>query len=50
MQDREVHWPADLWQTILADALCGYAFRQFACWSVLHGIATISESVWCKQI
>jgi len=48
-RDREVHRPADLLRAILASVLCGYSFNHLACWSVMRGIASISETAWRKR-
>lgn len=49
-RDRKVHRPADLFRAILAYVLCNSAFRTLACWSVLSGIADISETAWRKRL
>src|SRR5579859_6422526 len=49
-RDREVHRPADLLRAILASVLCGYSFRLLACWSVMRGIASISDTAWRKRL
>src|SRR5258708_3207470 len=49
-RDREVHRPADLLRAILADVLCGSSFRTLACWSVLRGIASISDTAWRQRL
>jgi len=49
-RDRQVHRPADLLRAILAYVLCGYSFRLLGCWSVMRGIASISETAWRKRL
>lgn len=42
----EMHRPADLRRAVLAPVLCGSSFSQLACWSVMSGIASMSEAAW----
>lgn len=49
-RDRKVHHPAEVLRAILAYVLCGYSFRALACWSVLRGIADLSETAWRKRL
>lgn len=47
---REIRRAADLLRGILAYVLCVGSFRQLGCWSVLIGLADISEAAWRKRL
>ena len=47
---RQVRCAADLLRGILADVLCVRSFRQLGCWSVLIGLADLSEAAWRKRL
>jgi hypothetical protein len=45
---REIGSPADLLRGLMAYELHGYSFRQLGAWSLLSGVADISEAAWRK--
>ncbi len=47
---REICSAADLLRGILAYVLCVGSFRQLGCWSLLIGLADISEAAWRKRM
>lgn len=49
-RSRQVRSAADLLRGMLAYVLCVRSFRQLGCWSVLIGLADISEAAWRKRL
>jgi len=47
---REIRHPADLLRGLLAYVLCVRSFRHLGCWSVLIGLADVSETDWRKRL
>lgn len=47
---REIRSAGDVLRGILAYVLCVGSFRQLGCWSVLIGLADISEAAWRKHM
>lgn len=47
---REIGSAADLLRGLLAYVLCVNSFRHLGCWSVLIGLADISEAAWRKRL
>lgn len=47
---REIETPADLLRGLLAYQLQTYSFRQLGAWSLLSGLADISEAAWRKHL
>lgn len=47
---RQVRSAGDLLRGILAYVLCVRSFRQLGCWSVLIGLADLSEAAWRKRM
>jgi hypothetical protein len=46
---RHVRSAGDLLRAVLAYMLCVRSFRQLGCWSVLIGLADLSEAAWRKR-
>src|SRR5216683_3670764 len=47
---REIRHPADLLRGLLAYVLYVRSFRHLGCWSVLIGLADVSETDWRKRL
>jgi Transposase DDE domain len=47
---REIHRASDLLRAVLALVLGRWSTRTLACWSVLLGIAAISDRAWSKRL
>jgi hypothetical protein len=45
-----VNSPGDLLRGLLAYELFGYSFRELGAWSLLSGLANISEAAWRKHL
>ncbi len=49
-RSRQVRSPGDLLRAILASVLCVHSLRSLCRWSVLIGLADISEAAWRKHL